>query len=166
MATSESSSAPVVVEDRTTRRGADRCAVRQARRCTSSSRSSRVLWLVPTIGLFLTSLLSPDHFQPNGWWKVIAHPHLATWENYSNIWNNTDIPHVARASTAEIASAAPCSRSVAALRRLRLRVDRLPRPRLAVRRVIALLVVPLQMGLIPIFQLYNTVEPLTTRCSA
>src|SRR5919204_5962642 len=52
-----------------------------------------LLWLMPTIGLFFTSLLSPADFQTNGWWKVIAHPHLATWRNYSEVWNNTDIPH-------------------------------------------------------------------------
>jgi alpha-glucoside transport system permease protein len=61
-----------------------------------------VLWLLPTLGLFLTSLLSPEDFQTNGWWKVIAHPHLGTWANYSNVWNNTDIPH-ALVLTAEIA---------------------------------------------------------------
>ena len=61
-----------------------------------------VLWLLPTLGLFLTSLLSPADFQTNGWWKVIAHPHLGTWANYSNVWNNTDIPHPL-VLTAEIA---------------------------------------------------------------
>jgi len=35
-------------------------------------------WLVPTIGLFLTSLLSPGDFINNGWWKVFSHPSLAT----------------------------------------------------------------------------------------
>ncbi len=52
--------------------------------------------------LFLTSLLSPTDFQTHGWWKVLAHPHLATWANYSNVWQNTDIPH-AIVLTAEIA---------------------------------------------------------------
>ena len=52
-----------------------------------------VLWLMPTLGLFFTSLLSPVEYQSNGWWKVLAHPHLATWANYSNVWHNTDIPH-------------------------------------------------------------------------
>src|SRR4051812_12770944 len=61
-----------------------------------------LLWLVPTIGLFLTSLLAPADFQVNGWWKVLAHPHLATWANYSNVWHNTDIPTSLRI-TAEIA---------------------------------------------------------------
>src|SRR5205085_10137843 len=61
-----------------------------------------LLWLMPTIGLFFTSLLSPGDFQTNGWWKVIAHPHLATWANYNTVWHNTDIPTALRI-TAEIA---------------------------------------------------------------
>ena len=61
-----------------------------------------MLWLIPTIGLFLTSLLSPEDFDANGWWKVIAQPDLATWANYSNVWHNTDIPH-SLLITAEIA---------------------------------------------------------------
>ena len=33
---------------------------------------------------------------------MIAHPHLATWANYSNVWHGTDIPTSLRI-TAEIA---------------------------------------------------------------
>src|SRR3954462_6532791 len=51
-----------------------------------------LLWLMPTLGLFFTSLLSPIDFNSNGWWKIISKPHLATWANYSNVWHNTDIP--------------------------------------------------------------------------
>jgi ABC-type glycerol-3-phosphate transport system permease component len=50
-----------------------------------------VLWLIPALGLFLTSLLSPIDYASEGWWKVLAHPHLATWANYSEVWNNTGI---------------------------------------------------------------------------
>ena len=52
-----------------------------------------VLWLVPTIGLFLTSLLSPQDYNNFGWWKVLSHPSLATWKNYSELLHHTDIPH-------------------------------------------------------------------------
>src|SRR3954452_10195067 len=61
-----------------------------------------LLWLMPTLGLFFTSLLSPTDYISNGWWKVISKPSLATWANYSNVWNTTDIPTSLRI-TAEIA---------------------------------------------------------------
>src|SRR4051812_28259359 len=35
-----------------------------------------VLWLMPALGLFFTSLLSSEDYVNNGWWKVISHPHL------------------------------------------------------------------------------------------
>jgi alpha-glucoside transport system permease protein len=114
-----------------------------------------VLWLVPTIGLFLTSLLSPSDYVSNGWWKVIAHPHLATWENYSNVWNNTDIPTALRI-TAEIAIGGTVLPIIAAAMAgyAFAWIDFPGRDWLFV-LVIALLVVPLQMALIPVFHLYN-----------
>ena len=114
-----------------------------------------VLWLVPTIGLFLTSLLSPSDFETNGWWKVFAHPHLATWANYSNVWQNTDIPTSLRI-TAEIAiggTALPIV--IAALAGYAFAWLEFPGRDWLFVAVIALLVVPLQMALIPIFHLYN-----------
>ena len=51
-------------------------------------------WLVPTFGLFLTSLMSANDFSLFGWWKVLSHPHLATWNNYSNLVHHTSIPQL------------------------------------------------------------------------
>src|SRR4051794_41771185 len=57
---------------------------------------------MPTLGLFFTSLLSPSDYITNGWWRIFSKPSLATFENYSNVWNTTDIPTSLRI-TAEIA---------------------------------------------------------------
>jgi alpha-glucoside transport system permease protein len=114
-----------------------------------------VLWLMPALGLFFTSLLSPESFQANGWWKVLAHPHLATWANYSNVWHNTDIPH-AIVLTAEIAiggTALPII--IASLAGYAFAWIEFPGRDWLFVGVIALLVVPLQMALIPVFSLYN-----------
>jgi len=115
-----------------------------------------VLWLVPTIGLFFTSLLSPSDYVSNGWWKVIAHPHLITWENYSNVWHNTDIPTALRI-TAEIAIGGTILPIIiAALAGYAFAWIDFPGRDWLFVLVIALLVVPLQMALIPVFHLYNT----------
>ncbi|MBA3841534.1 MAG: carbohydrate ABC transporter permease [Actinobacteria bacterium] len=114
-----------------------------------------ILWLMPALGLFLTSLLSPSDFATHGWWKVISSPHLATWANYANVWNNTDIPH-ALVVTAEIAiggTILPILIAASAGYAFAW-IDFPGRDWLFV-AVIAMLVVPLQMGLIPIFTLYN-----------
>ena len=91
----------------------------------------------------------------NGWWKVIAHPHLATWSNYSNVWHGTDIPTSLRI-TAEIAIGGTfLPIIVAALAGYAFAWIEFPGRDWLFVVVIALLVVPLQMALIPIFTLYN-----------
>jgi alpha-glucoside transport system permease protein len=115
-----------------------------------------LLWLVPTLGLFLTSLLSPSDYISNGWWKVISRPHLATWQNYSNVWNNTDIPTALRI-TAEIAiGGTVLPIIIASLAGYAFAWIDFPGRDWLFVAVIALLVVPLQMALIPVFHLYNT----------
>jgi alpha-glucoside transport system permease protein len=114
-----------------------------------------LLWLVPTLGLFLTSLLSPADFITNGWWKVFAKPSLATFHNYSEVWNNTDIPH-SILTTAEIAvGATVLPILIAALAGYAFAWIDFPGRDWIFIGVIAMLVVPLQMALIPIFSLYN-----------
>src|SRR5215210_8777146 len=47
-----------------------------------------LLWLMPTIGLFLTSLLAPENVAEGGWWQVFSEPSKMTWDNYSNLFDN------------------------------------------------------------------------------
>ena len=113
-------------------------------------------WLVPTIGLFLTSLLSPGDFINNGWWKVFSKPSLATFQNYSDLWNNTDIPHSLITTTEIAIGGTVLPIIVAALAGYALAWVDFPGRDWLFIVVIGLLVVPLQMALIPIFSLYNT----------
>src|SRR5215475_576381 len=52
-----------------------------------------LLWLVPTLGLFLTSILPAQAFTVKGWWQVFAHPSRATWSNYDSVLHNHAITH-------------------------------------------------------------------------
>jgi alpha-glucoside transport system permease protein len=114
-----------------------------------------VLWLVPTIGLFLTSLMKPEVIGTTGWWKVLSEPHLFSWENYSNLFHNTSIPATLRI-TAEIAIGGTILPIiVAASAAYAFAWMEFPGRDWLFVLVIALLVVPLQMALIPIFTLYN-----------
>jgi alpha-glucoside transport system permease protein len=114
------------------------------------------LWLVPTAGLFLTSILPSSIFNSEGWWKFFSKPSLATFQNYSDVWNSTDIPG-SLATTAEIAiggTALPII--VGALAGYAYAWIDIPGRDWLFIVVIGLLVVPLQMALIPIFKIYNT----------
>jgi alpha-glucoside transport system permease protein len=115
-----------------------------------------LLWLVPTLGLFFTSLLSPGDFATNGWWKVISSPHLATWANYSSVWNNTSIPTALKTTAIIAIGGTFLPIMVAALAGYAFAWLDFPGRDWLFVLVIALLVVPLQMALIPVFHLYNT----------
>ena len=44
-----------------------------------------LLWLIPTIGLFLTSLRPRSEANNSGWWNVFANPTQLTIENYGEV---------------------------------------------------------------------------------
>jgi alpha-glucoside transport system permease protein len=114
-----------------------------------------VMWLVPTLGLLLTSLLSPTEITQQGWWHIVSHPSLATFENYKEIFNNQAITsalwttvQIAVGNTVLLVIVASLAGYAFAW------LDFPGRDWLFV-GVIALLVVPLQVALIPIFTIYQ-----------
>jgi len=116
-----------------------------------------LLWLLPTLGLFLTSLLPPAQFGQTGWWKIISKPSISTWENYHEIFRNSSITH-SLVTTLEIAiGGTVLPIVVAALAGYAFAWLEFPGRDWIFLIVIGLLVVPLQMALIPIFSLYNHV---------
>jgi len=156
MATYEAEAAPIVVAD-----PSERTAAKISRAVAKTPLHIflafvALLWLMPTLGLFFTSLLSPSDYVSNGWWKVVSKPSLATWANYSNVWNGTDIPTSLRI-TAEIAiGGTVLPIIIASLAGYAFAWVEFPGRDWLFVLVIALLVVPLQMALIPVFHLYNT----------
>jgi alpha-glucoside transport system permease protein len=113
-------------------------------------------WLVPTFGLLLTSLMPADLIDKQGWWKVISHPSQITLNNYDALLKNHDLTK-ALVTTAEIAVANTVILViVAALAGYAFAWLEFPGRDILFVVVIALLVVPLQVALIPIFSLYNS----------
>jgi len=116
-----------------------------------------LLWLLPTLGLFLTSLLPAADFGQLGWWKIVSKPSLSTWENYQEIFRNSSITH-SLVTTLEIAiGGTVLPILVAAMAGYAFAWLDFPGREWIFLIVIGLLVVPLQMALIPIFSLYNHV---------
>jgi alpha-glucoside transport system permease protein len=115
-----------------------------------------LLWLVPTLGLLFTSVLPASTFSSQGWWQIFSKPSEATWSNYSGLLHNSTLMH-SLLVTAEIAiggTVLPILLAAAAAYALAW-MDFPGRDWLFL-GVIGLLVVPLQMALIPMFSLYNT----------
>jgi alpha-glucoside transport system permease protein len=114
-----------------------------------------ILWLIPTLGLLATSLLAPETFNNFGWWKLLSKPSLATWQNYHNIFQNGPITH-SLVTTAEIAiGGTVLPILIASLAAYAFAWLEFPGRDWLFIAVIAMLVVPLQMALIPVFSIYN-----------
>jgi alpha-glucoside transport system permease protein len=112
-------------------------------------------WIVPTFGLLLTSLMPADLIDKQGWWKVISKPSQITFDNYDALFNNKDLTS-ALWTTAQIAVGNTVILVlVAALAGYAFAWLEFPGRDWLFIIVIALLVVPLQVALIPVFTIYN-----------
>jgi alpha-glucoside transport system permease protein len=115
-----------------------------------------LLWLVPTLGIFFTSMLAPEDFQERGWWQIFSAPSKLTFQNYENIFDNEAIT-TSLFTTAQIAvGGTVLPIIIAAMAGYAFAWLDFPGRDWLFILVIALLVVPLQMALIPIFSLYNS----------
>jgi alpha-glucoside transport system permease protein len=115
-----------------------------------------LLWLVPTLGLFFTSLLQPSALSTTGWWEILAHPSLATFENYRAVLDNQAITSAIWTTLWIALGATFLPIAVASLAAYAFAWLDFPGRDWLFIVVVALLVVPIQMALIPIFSLYNT----------
>jgi alpha-glucoside transport system permease protein len=114
-----------------------------------------LLWLVPTLGLFVTSLLSPADIGTTGWWELLSKPSEATFDNYRDIFDNEDITSAIWTTLWISIGATILPIIVAALAAYAFAWLEFPGRDWIFLVVVALLVVPIQMALIPIFSLYN-----------
>ena len=114
-----------------------------------------LLWLVPTFGLFLTSLMSAEDISAGGWWRVFSQPSMLTFESYRKIFENETITHSLLTTFYIALGGTLIPIVVAALAGYAFAWLDFPGRDWGFLVVIALLVVPLQMALIPMFRLYN-----------
>jgi alpha-glucoside transport system permease protein len=114
-----------------------------------------LLWLVPTFGIFLTSLLSPADFSSEGWWQVFSEPSKLTWANYDAVLTNDTIRSALWTTVLVSVGGTILPIFIAALAGYAFAWLEFPGRDWLFILVIALLVVPLQMALIPMFRLYN-----------
>jgi alpha-glucoside transport system permease protein len=114
------------------------------------------LWLVPTLGLFITSLLPASTATSSGWWKVFGHPSELTWHNYDALFHNHGMINALKTTAYIAVGNTLIVIIVGSLAGYALAWLEFPGRDWILVGVIALLVVPLQMALIPMFRLYDT----------
>jgi alpha-glucoside transport system permease protein len=114
-----------------------------------------LLWLVPTLGLFFTSLLEPADIGTKGWWEILSEPSAATFDNYRDIFDNEAITSAIFTTLWVSLGGTILPILVAAFAAYAFAWLEFPGRDWLFLIVVALLVVPIQMALIPIFSLYN-----------
>jgi alpha-glucoside transport system permease protein len=114
-----------------------------------------LLWLVPTFGLLLTSLLPAGSIAERGWWTLFQEPSMATLENYRAIFDNNAITDALLTTLVISVGNTVLLVIVASLAGYAFAWLEFPGRDVLFVIVIGLLVVPIQIALIPIFSLYN-----------
>jgi alpha-glucoside transport system permease protein len=121
-----------------------------------------LLWLVPTLGLFFTSLLAPAQIGRTGWWEIFSEPSMATFENYQEVFDNDAITSAIWTTVWISLGGTILPIVIAALAAYAFSWLEFPGRDWLFLVVVALLVVPIQMALIPIFSLYNDLHLFDT----
>jgi alpha-glucoside transport system permease protein len=116
-----------------------------------------LLWLVPTLGLFLTSLLPADLASSQGWWTIFAEPSVGTLENYEELLRNEEITGALVTTVFVAIGGTVFPILIGSLAGYAFAWMEFPGRDWLFLVVVALLVVPLQMALIPMFSFYNDV---------
>ncbi|MGI8940512.1 MAG: carbohydrate ABC transporter permease [Actinomycetota bacterium] len=114
-----------------------------------------LFWIIPSFGLLVTSFRTPAAYSESGWWTVFTDPAQITFQNYVDLLQNDSIVN-GLLNTVKIA--VPSSIAVvvvAALAAYAFAWMKFKGRDLLFLLVVAMLVVPLQMALIPASRLFN-----------
>ncbi|MGC0331629.1 alpha-glucoside transport system permease protein [Streptomyces sp. SAI-170] len=116
-----------------------------------------LFWLVPTIGLLLSSLRSPEDMNASGWWTVFTEPAQLTVDSYDKLLNNSDITDSILNTVLITVPATILVVIVAALAGYAFAWMEFPGRDWWFLAVVGLLVVPVQVALIPIAELFGKI---------
>ena len=118
-----------------------------------------IFWLVPTIGLTIISLRPERVFQQSGWWTVLRAPSQLTLQNYASLFSDGFAAgKLLDSLTTSIAITLPATLLVAIISSLAaysLVFGRWRGRDAVFLAIVGLLVVPLQVALIPVVQLFR-----------
>ncbi|GAA2592354.1 carbohydrate ABC transporter permease [Actinomadura fulvescens] len=116
------------------------------------------VWLVPTIGLFIASLRDQASNTESGWWKAFTKPTELTLRNYKDVMSNDDMTTGFVNTVLITVPTTVLVVVIAALAAYAFAWIEFPGRDWLFLGVVGLLVVPIQVGLIPIASLYGKIE--------
>ena len=118
-----------------------------------------VLWLIPTIGLLVSSFRTKGVFEAEGWWTVLQRPFdTAQWtfDHYTTVLTQRNFGNAFLNSLAVTIPATVIPITVAAFAAYAFSWMEFKGRYILFVAVVGLLVVPLQMALIPLLKLYTS----------
>ncbi|GHA10555.1 carbohydrate ABC transporter permease [Streptomyces echinoruber] len=116
-----------------------------------------LFWLVPTIGLLLSSLRSPEDMSASGWWTVFSKPSQLTFDSYQKLLENSDITDSLVNTVLITVPATVLVVVVGSLAGYAFAWMEFPGRDWWFLGVVGLLVVPVQVALIPIAELFGKI---------
>ena len=121
-----------------------------------------LLWLIPSLGIIITSLLTPQDLGVEGWWNFLFEPSTWTLENYRNMFDDEGIVDALFITAQVTIGATILPILVASGAAYALAWIEFPGRDWIFLTVVGLLIVPIQMALIPMFRIYNTTSLFDT----
>ncbi|MET9964826.1 carbohydrate ABC transporter permease [Streptomyces sp. NPDC006356] len=116
-----------------------------------------LFWLVPTIGLLLSSLRPPEEMTVSGWWEVFSKPSQLTFESYDKLLGNSDITDSILNTVLITVPATVLVVVIGSLAGYAFAWMEFPGRDWWFLGVVGLLVVPVQVALIPIAELFGNI---------
>ncbi|MFF8934235.1 carbohydrate ABC transporter permease [Streptomyces paradoxus] len=116
-----------------------------------------LFWLVPTIGLLLSSLRAPEDIAASGWWKVFTEPSQITFDSYAKLLENEDITSSLLNTVWITVPATLLVVIIGSLAGYAFAWMEFPGRDWWFLGVVGLLVVPVQVALIPIAELFGNI---------
>ncbi|MFE0038902.1 carbohydrate ABC transporter permease [Streptomyces sp. NPDC059015] len=116
-----------------------------------------LFWLLPTVGLLLSSLRSPADISASGWWEVFTAPTQLTTENYARLLRNETITDSLLSTITITVPATVLVVVIGALAGYAFAWMDFPGRDWWFLAVVGLLVVPVQVALVPVSKLFGTI---------
>ncbi|OKI06114.1 sugar ABC transporter permease [Streptomyces sp. CB02923] len=116
-----------------------------------------LFWLMPTVGLLVSSLRSPQDLAESGWWQVFAEPAQLTWSSYGHLLDNAKVMDSLLTTALITVPATLLVVVVGALAGYAFAWMDFPGRDAWFMVVVGLLVVPVQVALIPVAKLFGAV---------
>lgn len=114
-----------------------------------------LIWLTPAVGLLISSFRPPGQVTTTGWWTALRPPFTFTLENYERVLNTNNLGQSFLNSLVVSIPATVIPLLIAAFAAYAFAWMSFPGRNVLFFTIVALLVIPLQMTLIPVLRLFN-----------